>query len=286
MRQLVKGAVRGWVDDGAASMGAALAFYTLFALAPLLVVIIALAGFFVGRDAAQHAMMALLTQFSGDKAAAGVQGLLAATSTEGRSTFSAVVSTVLLVVGATTMFAELQSDLNRIWRYKPPRSGGFGRFVRARLSAFVLVAAVGALLLASVGASAFLAIAAQLWFPSHKAVLHLGELAVSILLLTGLFAMVYKLLPAAPIAWSDVWVGAAVTSALFWLGKILIALYLAHAAVGSNLGAAGAIVVLVAWVYYSAQVFFLGAEFTREYALRHGSQQAAAPRPEVVSAVS
>jgi len=107
--------------------------------------------------------------------------------------------------------------------------------------------------------------------------LHAGELAISFALLTGLFAMIYKLLPATRIAWGDVWIGAAVTALLFWLGKILIALYIAHAAVGSNLGAAGAIVVLVAWVYYSSQVFFFGAEFTREYALRHGSRQAEAP---------
>ena len=272
--QLAKASAKGWVDDGAPSMGAALAFYTLFSLAPLLLVVIALAGLVVGRDVAREALDGLLTQFAGERAASGIAGLLDAAGT-GEGGVAAAVGAAMLVLGATTLFAELRTDLNRIWRHKPAKAGGFARFVRTRASAFLLVMGVGALLLASVGLSAVLATVSEHWLAGAEAALHAGELAVSFALLTGLFAMIYKLLPATRIAWGDVWIGAAVTAGLFWLGKILIALYIAHAAVGSNLGAAGAIVVLVAWVYYSSQVFFFGAEFTRQYALRHGSHQAA-----------
>ena len=270
--QLAKGAARGWVDDGAPSMGAALAFYTIFSLAPLLLVVIALAGLFVGRDAAQDALIALLNQFAGEKAASGIATLLAAAGTRDGDPGAVAAGAAMLVLGATTLFAELQADLNRIWRYKPAKTGGVAKFVRTRLSAFLLVMGAGLLLLASVGVSAVLATVGERYLAGAQAAMHAGELVVSFGLLTGLFAMIYKLLPSPRIAWEDVWVGAAITSALFWLGKILIALYISHAAVGSNLGAAGALVVLVAWVYYSSQVFFLGAEFTREYALRHGSR--------------
>ena len=271
---LAKSSARSWVDDAAPSMGASLAFYTLFSLAPLLLVVIALAGLFVGRDAAQEGLMGLFAQFAGEKAASGIQGMLDAAGARDGGAVAAVVGVLTLLLGATTVFAELQSDLNRIWRYKPAKAGGLGKFLRARLWAFALVMAVGLLLLASLGVSAVLATIGERFLGGAEAALHLGELAVSLALLTGLFAMVYKLLPAPRIAWSDVWVGAAVTAALFWLGKILIALYISHAGVGSDFGAAGAIVILVAWVYYSAQVFFFGAEFTRQYALRHGSHQA------------
>jgi len=140
--------------------------------------------------------------------------------------------------------------------------------------------AVGVLMLASVGATTWLAWIGKQWFPNTKIALHAGEFAISFLVLTGLFAAIYKLLPARRVEWRDVWVGAAVTSALFWVGKLLISYYMAKAAVGSTFGAAGAIVVLIAWVYYSAQVFFLGAEFTRQYALEFGSRRGE-PQPDL-----
>ena len=275
--QLAKCSLKGWVDDAAPSMGASLAFYALFSLAPLLLVVVTLAGLFVGRDAAQHALVELLAQFAGTKAASGIEALLDAAGARDGGVAAAAVGAGVLILGATTVFAELQSDLNRIWRYKPAKSGGLAKFLRTRLAAFALVMCVGVLLLASLGVSAAVATVGERWLPGAEAALHAAELAISFLLLTGLFAMVYKLLPAPRIAWGDVWVGAAVTAALFWLGKILIALYISRAAVGSDFGAAGAIVVLIAWVYYSAQVFFLGAEFTRQYAVGHGSHRDAPP---------
>jgi membrane protein len=270
---LSKGAIRGWIDDAAPSMGASLAFYTLFSLAPLLLVVISLAGFFLGRDAAQNMLIAQIAQFSGEKAAYGIESLLDAAGSRdgGPLTIAAGIATLLL--GATTVFAELRVDLNRIWRYKPTRGGGAMRFLRTRLLSFGVVATAGLLLLASMIASMLLAAIGKRWFPEAEFLLHAGEFGISFLVLTGLFAMIYKLLPGCRIEWRDVWVGAAVTSVLFWIGKILIAFYMGKASVGESFGAAGAIVVVIAWVYYSAQVFFLGAEFTRQYALRHGSRQ-------------
>jgi membrane protein len=271
-KALAVDSVRGWIDDHAPSMGAAVAFYTLFSLAPLLLLVIALVGPIFGERVARGLVVEQIARVTGDTAAAGITELLKAAAPTHRDPFQAIVGTLTLLLGATTVFGELQADLNRIWRYQPPTGGGVLRFVRARVAAFSLVMTVGALMLASVGATTWLTWIARQGVPQASYLLHAGEFAASFVVLTLLFAAIYKLLPSARIAWSDVWVGAAVTSMLFWLGKLLISLYLAKKAIGSTFGAAGAIVVVIAWVYYSAQVFFLGAEFTRQYALRHGSR--------------
>jgi membrane protein len=270
---LAKCSVKGWVDDAAPSMGASLAFYTLFSLTPLLIVMIALAGLFVGRDAAQNALIAQIAQMIGEKAAYGIESLLDAAGARDESGFAILVGAATLLLGATTVFAELRSDLNRIWRFKPAKTGGAMKFLTSRLLSFSMVMGAGVLLLGSVAASAVLAAMGKRWFPDSEILLHAGEFAISFFLVTGLFGMIYKLLPGPRIEWRDVWVGAAVTAVLFWIGKMLIALYIARSDVGSTFGAAGAIGVVIAWVYYSSQVFFLGAEFTRQYALRHGSKQ-------------
>jgi len=270
---LARRAAKGWSDDAAPSMGAALAFYTLFSLAPVLLLAIALAGFVMGRNEAQNALVAQLTQVIGDKAALGIESLLDAAGARDEGKWPAVIGTLTLVVGATTVFAELRADLDRVWHCTTGKARGLGDFVRTRLASFALVIAIGFLLLASLAASAALAAVGERWFASSEILAHAGEFLISFVVITGLFAMIYKLLPTPRIAWSDVWVGAAVTSLLFWLGKFAIGLYIGKAAVGSTFGAAGALVVLIVWVYYSAQVFFFGAEFTREYALLHGSKQ-------------
>jgi membrane protein len=272
--QLVKCTIQGWIDDGAPSMGAALAFYTLFALAPLLLLIIAITGAIVGRDAAQDALIAQIAQVTGPEAASGIRTLLEAAGSRERSGIALVAGAAMLLLGATTLFAELHTDLNRIWRHRPAKAGGVGRFLATRLRAFTLVMAIGALLLGSVVATTVLTEIGERWFPGTDILLHLGEFAVSFVVTTALFAAIYKVLPAPRLEWGDVWIGAAVTSLLFWAGKLAIALYIARTSVGASLGAAGPIIVLVAWVYYSSQIFFLGAEFTRHYALRHGSKQA------------
>jgi membrane protein len=270
---LSKRAFQGWSQDNASSMGAALAFYTLFSLAPLLLVAIAIAGIFVGRHEAQDVLMVQLTQLMGERAAQGVGTLLDAFSARNLGFLPAAIGTLTVVVGATTVFAELHRDLNRIWRVPTQKASGAWEFVRTRLLSFGMVVVVGFLLMVSLAASAFVAALGSYWFAGSESIIHTLEFASSSLLVMLLFAMIYKLLPDTRIAWRDVWVGAAVTSLLFWLGKVAIGTYIGKAAFASAFGAAGTLVAVIAWVYYSAQVFFLGAEFTREFALRHGSRQ-------------
>ncbi len=272
---LVKRSAKGWSDDRAPSMGAALAFYTLFSLAPILLLAIAVAGFFMGHDAAQGALLTQLTQVMGEKAAAGIRSMLEAAGARNSGRWPAVIGTLVLILGASTVFAELRADLDRVWHCATEKASGIGDFVRTRVLSFGLVVSIGFLLLVSLVASAALSALGQRWFGGSAAWVHAGEFVISFIAITGLFAMIYKLLPTPRIEWGDVWVGAAVTSLLFWLGKFAIGLYIGRTALGSSFGAAGTLVVVIMWVYYSAQIFFLGAEFTREYARSHGSQRGA-----------
>ena len=269
---LAKRAVKGWIDDGAPTMGASLAFYTLFSLAPLLLVAIGLAGFVVGREEAQGVLLAQVGSLVGDQAAMAIEDLLDAAGGLDDGLLAASIGILMLVFGATTVFAELRTDLDRIWRHKP-KSGGLMKMASARFFSFLLVAGIGVLLMASLAATTFLSAVGKSVFGGSQAAIYLIEFLSSFLMVTLLFAMIYKILPSTRLAWGDVWIGAMVTSLLFWVGKFLIALYIAHASVASSFGAAGTLVVLIAWVYYSSQIFFLGAEFTKEFALRHGSKQ-------------
>lgn len=272
---LLKRAFRGWVDDGASTMGASLAFYTLFSLAPLLMVAIGLAGFVAGRDQAQATLVAEISRLIGEQAAMGVEDLLDRATRMEEGILPAIVGVATLVFGATTVFAELRRDLDRIWRHKPAQArGGLVVLACARGMAFLMVVAIGLLLLLSVAATTLLSSVGTQLFGKSPGALYATEFGLSFAVMTLLFAMIYKILPSTRLAWRDVWMGAAITSALFWVGKFLIGLYIAHAGVDSHFGAAGTVVLLVVWVYYSAQVFFLGAELTKEFALRHGSRQA------------
>ncbi len=271
--KLLQRSAQAWSDDGATSMGAALAFYTLFSLTPLLLVAIAIAGAVLGRDQAQTMLLAQVSGLVGERAAGAVGALLVAASTREHGVLPAAIGTLTFMLGATTVFNELKTDIDRIWRCHGRRPKGFGPLLRARLLSIGLVLAIGLLLLASLLASALISGLGEQWFADSVGTVRALEMGVSFLVITGVFAMIYKLLPSTPIAWSDVWVGAGATSALFWIGKFLIGLYLGKAAVASMFGAAGALVMLILWVYYSAQIFFYGAEFTREYAHRHGSKQ-------------
>ena len=266
---LLREACRNWVADEAASMGAALAFYTLFSMAPLLLLVISIAGIAIGADTARGLISEQLTTLLGQQGADAVERVLVAADDRGKGIFAAIVSAATLVIGATTVFAELRRDLDRIWKTKKPEVRGVLRIIWARLWSFGLVLTIGFLLMVSLALSAvvtaFGALLAQ-YLPGAPIILRSLEFVVSLLVVTGLFAMIYKILPSARIEWRDVWVGAAVTSLLFWIGKYLIGLYLARSAVASPFGAAGTLIVVIVWVYYSAQIFFLGAEFTRAYA--------------------
>jgi membrane protein len=270
---LAKRSAQGWKDDAAPSMGAALAFYTLLSLAPLLLVILGVAGIVYGRDEAQLLLVQQIAGLLGESAAAGIEVILENAGAPADGILPALLGMATVIFGATTVFGELQSDLNRIWRAGPQKSGGLVELLRTRLLSFGMVVTVGFLLLVSLVASAALSALGEYWFARSQALVRLLEFAVSFLAIAGLFAMVYKVLPRTKVAWGDVWVGAVVTSALFWIGKYLIGLYLGRSSIGSAFGAAGTVVVVIVWVYYSAQIFFLGAEFTREYAVLHGSRQ-------------
>jgi membrane protein len=271
--ELTRRSVKGWIDDAAPTMGAALAFYTVLSLAPLLLVATGVAGFVVGREEAHTALIEQLALLLGDKAALGIESMLDAAGSREEGFWPTLIGLATMFIGATTVFAELRTDLDRIWRTKAPAHGSFAELVLGRIFSFLLVMSIGGLLIFSLVASTFLAAVGTWWFGKSQLALQAIEFTTSFVVITLLFALIYKLLPSRRVAWGDVWVGAAVTSVLFWVGKLLIALYISKTAVDSTFGAAGALVIVILWVYYSSQVFFLGAEFTKEYALRHGSKQ-------------
>ncbi|MGH8669146.1 MAG: YihY/virulence factor BrkB family protein [Burkholderiales bacterium] len=280
MRQvgrLCKEAVAAWIDDYAPSMGAAISYYTLFSIAPLLLIVIALAGLVFGDEAARGEIFEQLRSLMGEEGAAGVQSLLQAADRPGGGAVATAAGIVVLLVGATTVFGELQNALDRIWR-APARenASGWWNLLRSRLLSFGMILGIAFLLMVSLVVSAALSVLGKLWgrlFEGWESVAHLLDIAVSFGIVTLLFAMIYKLIPRVHIRWRDVWIGAAVTAALFAAGKFLIGLYLGKSSVASAFGAAGSLAVMMVWVYYSAQIFLLGAEFTWVYAHTYGSRR-------------
>jgi membrane protein len=279
MLDLFKETVREWREDSANRLAAALAYYTTFSLAPLLVLIIAIAGLVGGREAAQTQTMAEVQDLLGTEGREFVQGMIENASQPQTGLVATVIGTVTLLFGALGVFGELQNSLNTIWEVKPKPAknwlDGLRRFVIKRLLSFTMVLGVGFLLLASLIISAALSALGEYigtrW-PLADFWLGLINFVISFFVITVLFAMIFKVLPEIKIAWKDVWLGAAVTSALFSLGKFLIGLYLGRSEVGNTFGAAGSLAILLIWIYYSAQILFFGAEFTQVYASRYGSK--------------
>ncbi len=274
---MARDALRGWSEDRASSMGAAIAYYTLFSLAPLLVIAIAIAGAVFGAEAARGEIMGQLEGLVGADAARAVERLLAGAGDRSTGRVASIVGVVTLLLGASTVFSELQSDLDRIWKVPPAAHGAVRELLVPRLLSFGMVLGIGFLLMVSLLLSAAVAALGKYWADRiggpTELLMHGADLLVSILAMTLLFAMIYKILPRARIAWSDVWAGAAITSLLFSVGKVLVGLYLGKTGAASGYGAAGAVVLVLLWVYYSAQIFLLGAEFTKVYAHRHGSRR-------------
>jgi membrane protein len=237
--ELVKKSVSAWIDDYAPSMGAALAYYTMFSIAPLLIIVIAVAGFVFGQEAVRGEVAAQLSGLIGGEGATAVQGLVESASEPAQGVTATVIGVVMLVIGATTVFGELQSSLDRIWRVPAsPEASGVWNLLRTRFLSFGMVLGLGFMLLVSLVISAGLAAFGTWWggaFAGWEALLHLLNLAISFALITGLFAMIYKIMPRASIAWRDVWIGAAVTALLFEIGKFLIGLYLGKSGVTSGL---------------------------------------------------
>jgi membrane protein len=273
---LTKAAASSWIDDYAQSMGAALAFYTMFSIAPLLLIVTSLAGFLFGVEAARGEIVEQLRGLMGPQGAQAVQGLLVSMSKPAESIMAVVVGSTLLLIGATSVFAELQDALDRIWRAPKRRKGGIWSLLRARLLSFGMIMGIGFLLMVSLVVSAALAAFGRLWGPLFADWALLASVINSLfsfVFTTTLFALIYKIMPRVDVDWADVWIGAVVTALLFTVGKFLIGFYIGRSGVTSGFGAAGSLVVLLLWVYYSAQVFLMGAEFTWAYSLTFGSRR-------------
>ncbi len=279
IRSVLAGSVNAWIDHRDGSKGAALAFYTLFSMAPILILAIAAAAYFFGADSAQDEIVAQIEGLVGRNGAHAIQALLAASRDSAAGFTATIVAGVLVLVGATTVFVELKASLDEIWGLEPRKGLDVVRFLRTRLYSFGLVLVLAFLLLVSLALSAALAVIERSLSSSDYGFIALLSGGIAFAVITCLFAVIYKVLPDAPLSWGDVSIGAAFTAAMFTLGKFAIGLYLGKSAVASSFGAAGSLIALLLWVYYSAQIFFFGAEFTRQYAQGFGSLAPTADNP-------
>jgi membrane protein len=274
-----------WFDDNPFQLAGALSYYTLFSLAPLLVISIAVAGFVFGREAAHNQIVETIRGLIGQQSAEAVQAMIQSASNKPKTgLFSTVIGGIFLLFGAGGVVGELQTALNAIWRVRPKSGTGVRDFIRKRFISYAMVLAIGFLLLVSLAVSAFISGLTQFIGSLHESVAliaHLLDLVLSFALVTLLFAMIYKFLPDVEIQWKDVWIGAALTSVLFTTGKFLIGFYLGNSGVTSIYGAAGSLITVLLWVYYSALIFFLGAEFTQVYASQYGSGVVPATNAEI-----
>ena len=271
---IMKCAVTEWLAHRAASKGAALAFYTLFSMAPILVLVIAVAGFFYGAEAAQGQLLNELRGLVGKEGAETIQAILAGARDKETGRFATIIATVLLLVGATSVFAELKDSLDEIWDVPAPKDAGWWDTVRTRVLSFGLILVLGFLLLVSLVVSAATAVVENylggIWKDS-AVIMGWVSSCIGFLVIATMFGVIYKLLPRIKLSWHDVTIGAFGTAAMFTLGKFAIGLYIGNSGAASSFGAAGSLIALLLWVYYSAQIFFLGAEFARQYALQLGS---------------
>ena len=282
---LIKESFSAWMDDDAPSMGAALAYYTLFSIAPLLLIVITTAGLFFGEEAVRGEIFGQLRGLMGDEGAKAIEALLASVSKPEEGALGTIVGAIFLLIGATTVFNELQNAFDRIWQAPAGKqSGGAWSLIRSRLLSFGLILGIGFLMMVSLVFSAVMAAMGKWWGPlfSRLELLAGGvNFVLSFVLATVVFAMLYKFMPRVRMSWHDVWAGAAVTAMLFALGKFLIGMYIGKSAISSGFGAAGSLVVVLVWVYYSAQIFLLGAEFTKVFSHTRGSRiSMAAPAPD------
>lgn len=277
--QLLKKTFEGWNEDKAPRLAAALAYYTIFSLAPLLIIAIAIVGAAYGQQGARSQIVAQFQRLMGDVGAQAVQALIEGASRPGASELAAVIGTATLLLGAAGLFGSLQDALNTVWEVKPKPGQGIIAMIRDRFVSFAFVLGTGFLLLVSLiisaavqGLSGTLATVA----PNGAAVVEIVNSVLSFVVTTFLFAMIFKILPDVKVAWNDVWIGAVVTALLFTVGKFALSLYLARTSTASTYGAVGSLIVLLIWVYYAAQILLLGAEFTKVYAREFGSRGAPA----------
>jgi len=273
--QVLKETATGWDEDNVNRLAASLAYYTLLSIAPLVILAVAVAGLAFGQEAAREHIGRELSSVVGSGAGTAIEAIAKNAKSPGSGLFSVIVGVVVLLFGASGVFGELQSALNTVWEVAPKPGRGIWGLVKDRFFSFTLVVGVAFLLLVSLLVSAALTWVGQIFsraLPGGAALWQVLNFVISLAVVSALFATMFKALPDAKIRWRDVWVGAAVTALLFTLGKFALGLYLGGAGVSSAYGAAGSIVALVIWVYYSSQVLLIGAEFTEVYARRFGSK--------------
>jgi membrane protein len=273
-------AAKEWSAHRAASKGAALALYTLFSLAPMLLLVVTIAGFFFGEDTVRTNLVEQLSGLMGQQGADAVKTILGGTKQESGGLIAGIVSIVLVLISATSAFSELKDSLDELWEVPPSKESGIWSFIRERVLSFGLILVLVLMLLTTLAVSTALAAMEGIWGGSDsgavlKGIAMVVTHLVSFGVVTALFATIFKYLPATKIAWKDVIVGAVITAILFIVGKLLIGLYVANADISSSYGAAGSVVVLITWIYYSAQIFFYGSLFTHEYAMKIGSRSQA-----------
>jgi membrane protein len=273
--KMLKDAVLSFINDEVLSRGAAIAFYTVTSIAPVLLIVIAIAGLVFGPDAAQNAISGQFSSLMGRQTADVLQSAIASAASKSSSIIATIVGVTTLIATASGVFGEMQAALNSIWKIKS-QATTVSRMIRARIISLGLVAAMGFLLIVSLVISAGLTAFGNYLdtvLPMGKLILPALNFIVSLVLLGVLFGAIYKVLPDRHLQWHDVVIGAFITSVLFNIGKSLIGWYIGSSAIASSYGAAGGLIVLLLWVYYSVQIFLFGAEFTKIYANRHGSKQ-------------
>ena len=277
---ILKKTASDWMEDQAPTLGAALAYYTVFSLAPLLIIAIAIAGLVLGQEAAQGQIFEQLRGLLGEESGKAMEDMVQSASAKpATGVVATLIGVVTLLFGASGVFGQLQTSLNTIWEVQPKPGRGVLGILRDRILSFGFILVIGFLLLVSLLLTAGIALVAK-WFggmfPGMETLAHIVNFVLSLALITLLFATIFKFLPDAKIAWHDVWIGAFLTAVLFTVGKFALGLYLGKSAVSSSYGAAGSLIVLLLWVYYSSQILFFGAEFTQVYANRFGSRVAPA----------
>jgi membrane protein len=283
---LMKQTATEWIDQDVPKLGAALAFYTLFAIAPLFVIVLAIAGLWFGEEAARREMFNQVSGLVGSEGGEAIQALVSAARQPKTGAWATVFAVTTLFVGATGAFVQLQDALNSIWGVRRKAGRGLRQFIKDRLLSFALIVGIGFLLLVSLVLSAGLAALGNFMtglLPARETIWQVINFVFSFGVITLLFAMLFKVLPDVTIAWRDVWIGALLTALLFNLGKHLLGLYLGRSGVSSAYGAAGSLVVVLLWVYYSAQILFFGAKFTQIYSARHGPPPAPVPGANAVT---
>lgn len=276
MWEVLKNSFTGFSDDKVMKMSSSLAYYTVFALAPLLIIIISLSGIFLGRDAAQGKVYHQLENFVGSNTAIQLQEMIKNASLSGKSNIAIVIGIITLIIGATTVFSEIQDSINTVWGLKPKPKNGMLQFLKNRILSFSIIIGLGFLLLVSLTLSTLVdgfSDSLRSHFPDVTLVVfYIINLIITLLITSVIFGAIFKVLPDAKIKWKDVAAGAITTAVLFMLGKFAISIYIRKSQVGSTYGAAGSLVILLLWVYYSAIILYFGAEFTKAFAVKYGSK--------------